>query len=69
MNFEESKRKTVEHYAWVASMDKAYAWWAVNDWARKYPSWYGDLPALLTTEMERRRDAAARDSPLPRPGS
>ena len=39
------------HYVFVASLDKAYAWWAVNQLAKSNPV-HVDLPRLLTEAMQ-----------------
>lgn len=40
------------HYVFVAKLDKAYAWWAVNELAKSNPLDHSDLPHLLTEAMQ-----------------
>jgi hypothetical protein len=40
------------HYIRIARLDKAYAWWAVNELAKSNPQDHIDLPRLLTEAMK-----------------
>jgi len=42
------------HYVWVAGMDKAYAWWAVNQLSQSNPV-HRELPKQLTEAMKSKK--------------
>lgn len=50
------KSELLQHYVSMASLPgwKAQAWHSVNDLAQRFPSEFGELPALLTKEMKER---------------
>ena len=52
------------HYVWIAKLDKAYAWWAVQQLAKSNPD-HADLPRRLTEAMHA-KNAAAKCDPAKR---
>ena len=52
----------VEHYAWIASMDKHYAWARVKELAAQPLDFYKDLPDLLTKTMRQRLNAPTTET-------
>jgi hypothetical protein len=57
MDFDSHKGALLAHYVAMASIPgaKEAAWQSVQELARKWPQFYGDLPKLLTDEMLRRK--------------
>jgi hypothetical protein len=61
-DFDTSKRETLQHLIWMASMDgaKAHAWYRANDMARTWPEFYGDMPMLLSNAMQEASNARGK---------
>jgi hypothetical protein len=55
MNFEYHETGLFEHYLKLAKSPatKAYAWLRVNELAKEWPEYYGELPAKLTAAMQK----------------
>lgn len=52
----------LEHCVKLAQVDKAYAWWAANRYARESEGMLADLPQQLTEVMKQQaRDAEPKE--------
>lgn len=45
------QQQTLSHLIKMAKLDKKYAWWAANHYAKLHPDELGEMPALLTSAM------------------
>ncbi len=54
MDYDKHKRQMLDHCIRMAEVDKHYAWWAANHYARESAGALADLPDLLAAEMKRR---------------
>lgn len=52
------------HCVKLAQVDKAYAWWAANRYARESEGMLADLPQLLADEMNRLKAQDAEEKEL-----
>lgn len=61
-DFNEEKRAAVAHLVSMASIPgaKAQAWFSANDFARRFPQEFGDLPMLLSNAMAERAEDVKR---------
>lgn len=48
------KTRLIDHLVWMASLDKAYAWWAAKNYASMHKD-FEDVPQLLTAAMQSRK--------------
>ena len=49
------REKFLAHCIHLATIDKAYSWWAAKNYATLYPQELSDLPEFLTQEMKARQ--------------